>query len=152
MMPSARHSPRSCAALALLAAMWLTAAPASAAQAVAVGESISAGSTRHGAVDDIATATVLVNTTPLGMTGVAPDEMPVPRESLHRGLVVLDAVYHPLDTPLLRAARDVGARAVDGLEMLVAQAALQQELWLGRRPDHDVMRTAALDELDRRHR
>ena len=123
-----------------------------AADAVAVGESISAGSTRHGAVDDIATATVLVNTTPLGMTGVAPDEMPVPRESLHRGLVVLDAVYHPLDTPLLRAARDVGARAVDGLEMLVAQAALQQELWLGRRPDHDVMRTAALDELDRRHR
>ncbi|MGA0064246.1 MAG: shikimate dehydrogenase [Ilumatobacteraceae bacterium] len=126
--------------------------PQRAADAVAVGESIASGSTRHGAVGDIARASVLVNTTPLGMTGVAPDELPVPRESLHAGLVVLDAVYHPLETPLLRAAREIGARAVDGLEMLVAQAVLQQALWLGRRPDHDVMRTAALDELDRRHR
>ena len=126
--------------------------PERAADAVAVGESIVAGSTRYGTIADVARATVLVNTTPLGMTGVAPDEMPVPPDVVHGGLVVLDAVYHPLDTPLLRAAREIGARAVDGLDMLVAQAVLQQALWLGRRPDHSVMRSAALAELDRRHR
>ncbi|MDT5102290.1 MAG: shikimate dehydrogenase, partial [Mycobacterium sp.] len=54
---------------------------------------------------------------------------------------------HPLETPLLRAAAHVGARTVDGLGMLVHQAALQQELWLGVRPDPAVMRAAALRQL-----
>jgi shikimate dehydrogenase len=57
-----------------------------------------------------------------------------------------------LDTELLLAARQRGARTVDGLEMLCAQAARQQELWLGRRPDVRLMREAALVELSRRQR
>ena len=53
---------------------------------------------------------------------------------LHPEHLVADLVYHPLDTALLRAARDAGARTFDGLGMLVHQAALQQQLWLGHRP------------------
>ena len=58
---------------------------------------------------------------------------------------VLDAVYRPLETGLLGAAKKVGAQTIDGLEMLVHQASLQQEVWLGVRGDTDLMRRAALD-------
>jgi shikimate 5-dehydrogenase len=57
--------------------------------------------------------------------------------------VVVDLVYHPLRTAWLLAADEVGARTVDGLGMLIHQAALQQERWLGARPDVGVMRAAA---------
>jgi shikimate dehydrogenase len=60
---------------------------------------------------------------------------------------VLDAVYHPRETEFLRAAGTRGARTVDGVDMLCAQAARQQELWLGRLPDVALLRQAALAEL-----
>ena len=63
--------------------------------------------------------------------GTAGGRLPVPAALLRAGQVVADLVYHPLDTPLLRAARAAGAVTVDGLGMLVHQAALQQLLWLG---------------------
>ena len=59
------------------------------------------------------------------------------------GLVVVDLVYHPLDTPLLRAAREHGAVTVDGLGMLVHQAALQVRRWTGSDPPVGEMRAAA---------
>ena len=62
-----------------------------------------------------------------------------------KGKIVLDAVYRPLETSLLAAAKKVGAKTVDGLEMLVHQAALQQEIWLGQRGDTKLMRDAALN-------
>ena len=52
-------------------------------------------------------------------------------------------MYHPLRTAWLAAADALGARTVDGLGMLIHQAALQQERWIGVRPDTKVMRTAA---------
>jgi shikimate dehydrogenase len=66
------------------------------------------------------------------------------------GQVVADLVYHPLDTALLVAARAAGARTVDGLGMLVHQAARQQQLWTGVAPSVAIMRSAALAELGRR--
>ena len=57
--------------------------------------------------------------------------MPVDADGLHPGQVVVDLVYHPLETPLLRAAAARGARAVSGLGMLVHQAARAIELWTG---------------------
>jgi len=60
---------------------------------------------------------------------------------------VVDMVYRSGVTPLLAAAREHGARTVDGLEVLVAQGALSFELWTGRRPPLDVMRRA-VRELD----
>lgn len=85
-------------------------------------------------------ADLIVNATPLGMSG---DALPLGPEDLHRGQVVADLVYHPLDTPLLKAAREAGAEAVGGLGMLVHQAALALERWTGERAPVGVMRAAA---------
>jgi shikimate dehydrogenase len=93
-------------------------------------------------------AAILVNTTPLGMGGSV--ELPLDPAWLGPGQVMVDAVYHPLDTPLLVAARRAGAQTVDGLGMLVHQAVEAELLWTGRRPDPTVMRAAALAELARR--
>jgi shikimate dehydrogenase len=99
---------------------------------------------RVGALDDLGDADLLVNSTSVGM---GTDQLPIRADLLRADLAVADNVYHPLDTALLRAARAIGAPAVDGLDMLVHQAALQQELWTGIRPDPGVMRAAALAEL-----
>jgi shikimate dehydrogenase len=103
---------------------------------------------RVGDVGDIRNADVVVNATPIGM---GTDELACDPTLLGPNQVVVDLVYHPLETALLRAARDVGALAVDGLGMLVHQAVLQHELWTGDRPDAAVMRAATEGELARRH-
>jgi shikimate dehydrogenase len=98
-------------------------------------------------------ADVVVNATSLGMaTAAAGEAMPLPCDPalLRAGQVVADIVYHPLDTALLRAARAAGAATVDGLGMLVHQAALQQRWWTGHTPDPAVLRDAALAELTAR--
>ncbi len=98
----------------------------------------------HAAVRE---ADIVVNATSVGM---ATDEMPCDPALLRAGQVVADIVYHPRDTALLRAARAAGAATVDGLGMLVHQAALQQQRWHGALPDIDVMTAAAERELDSR--
>jgi shikimate dehydrogenase len=87
-----------------------------------------------------AEATFVVNATPVGM---GDEELPLPLEALHAGQVLADLVYHPLETALLRGARDRGAVVVDGLGMLVHQAALQIERWTGRAAPIAAMRAAA---------
>jgi shikimate dehydrogenase len=100
---------------------------------------------------DLAVVDVVVNATSLGMAGGDPAAaMPCDPALLGAGQVVVDLVYHPLETAWLAEARAAGATAIDGLWMLVHQAVLQQELWTGRRPDPAVMRAAALEELARR--
>ena len=89
--------------------------------------------------DAAAVADVVVNATPLGM---GDGRLPLSAGSLHTGQVVADLVYHPLATPLLDAARAAGAATVDGLGMLVHQAALQVERWSGRPAPVDAMRAA----------
>ena len=59
---------------------------------------------------------------------------------------VADLVYRSGTTPLLAAAERLGARTVDGLEILVAQGARSLALWTGREPPLDVMRRAARTE------
>ena len=105
---------------------------------------------RIGSARDVERADFLVNTTPVGMTGVHDDDTPVDPNLVPGGCVVLDAVYSPLVTPLLERLRDRGVETVDGLWMLVHQAALQQEIWFGFRADVAVMRDAAEAELSRR--
>ena len=104
---------------------------------------------RIGNVDDIATANILINATSVGMGS---QETSVNAAQLHSSLVVLDAVYHPLETTLLRDAKRVGAKTVDGLWMLVHQGALQQLAWFKEIGDVQLMRQAALDELAHRAR
>lgn len=75
----------------------------------------------------------LVNTTPIGMSGHP--GLPVDPTFLHSGLWVADVIYRPLDTPLIRAARDRGCAVLDGGRMVVGQAAAAFELFTGVRPD-----------------
>jgi shikimate dehydrogenase len=99
---------------------------------------------------EVADSHVIINTTPIGFD---PDGepnakgglVPIDVSLITAKHVVLDAVYRPLETGLLRAAKKVGAQTVDGLEMLVHQASLQQEVWLGKRGDTKLMRRVALD-------
>ncbi|BAN02346.1 shikimate dehydrogenase [Ilumatobacter coccineus] len=88
-----------------------------------------------GIVSDITRADIVVNATSVGM-GVEPSaatdgDLPCDPTLLHDGQVVADLVYHPLETAWMARAADRGARTVDGLGMLVHQAALQQRIWLG---------------------
>jgi shikimate dehydrogenase len=86
---------------------------------------------------------VLINATPVG-SSVVPNESCVPA-GLHRpGTVVMDMVYEPLETRLLREAQAAGCTIVDGLQMLLAQAAGQFEAWTGIEAPLDVMKATAL--------
>ena len=86
---------------------------------------------------------VVVNATPLGMRHEPP---PFDADRLHAGQVVIDTVYEPEETPLLAAARARGARALNGLGMLVHQAARSFTLLTGEPAPLDVMRAAARGE------
>lgn len=99
------------------------------------------------AAAELGMAELIVNATSVGFDSA---DLPFDPSVLHPEHLVADLVYHPLDTALLRAARAAGARTFDGLGMLVHQAALQQQLWLGHLPDVTVMRAAAEAELGRR--
>ena len=87
----------------------------------------------------ISAATLLVNATSVGSDDVA---LPLAATALHARLCVVDLIYR--DTPLLRAARAVGAQAEDGLEMLVQQGALAFAAWTGLAAPIAEMRAAAL--------
>ena len=92
-------------------------------------------------------AAVVVNTTPVGMRGHQEGLSPVPRESMRGRRVAYDLVYNPLRTQFLTDANDEGCETVSGLEMLIAQAALQFKLWTGQEPPLESMRAAAMGKL-----
>ena len=106
---------------------------------------------RVGTAADVANADLVVNATPVGM-GDDAGALPVDPSLLHAGQVVADIVVHPIDTALLQAARAAGATTVDGLGMLVHQAALAFTLWTGHDAPVDAMRAAAEQELADRER
>jgi len=80
-------------------------------------------------------AATVVNTTSLGMQGKA--DFRVPLDGLDKSAVVTDLVYTPLETTLLKTAREIGCRTVDGLGMLLHQAAPGFERWFGVKPEVD---------------
>ena len=63
--------------------------------------------------------------------GPAPEELPVDLDSLNPSAIVVDIVYAPETTPLLKAASERGMRTMGGLPMLIYQGALAFELWTG---------------------
>ena len=82
-------------------------------------------------------ATAIINATSLGMDGQPPLDLAL--DAAPPGAVIADIVYHPLTTPLLSRARGRGHRTVDGLAMLIGQAAPSFEALFGRpAPDVDV--------------
>jgi len=103
---------------------------------------------RAGAIADSAEAEVIINASPVGMAG-GPDPTgnPVPEGLLRPGHVVIDIVYQPRVTPLLVAAEACGATALNGVGMLVHQAALAFERWTGHTAPLEAMRSAAFPDL-----
>ncbi len=89
---------------------------------------------------------VLINTTPVGMLPRT-DAIPVDEAFLHPDMVVMDIVYNPLETRLLRAAARIGCTTVSGLDMFVYQGAAQFELWTKIPAPVERMRSAVLKAL-----
>lgn len=87
-------------------------------------------------------AATVVNTTALGMTGKA--DMNIPLDTLERSALVTDLVYTPLKTQFLIEAEERGCQTVDGLGMLLHQAAPGFERWFGTRPEVDDATRAAV--------
>lgn len=92
---------------------------------------------------------ILVNTTPLGTRGEHENETPVSAENLSGIKLVYDLTYNPRETRLLKEAREAGCETLDGLEMLIHQAAEQFKIWSGLEADTAAMRTAAIKRLER---
>ena len=86
-----------------------------------------------------------VNATPIGTDS---DETPVPPHLLRPDLNVLDLVYRPTPTRLVREARKRGATARGGAGALLRQAVASFQLWTGREAPIEVMREALDHELD----
>ena len=85
---------------------------------------------------------VLVNTTSVGLKE---DVSPIPKSSIREGSIVMDAVYDPAETRLLREAKERGARTVRGKWWLVHQAAAQLEAWTKQKAPTEAM-ARAFDE------
>jgi shikimate dehydrogenase len=123
---------------------------------------------RVGTMEEAAGAELIVNATPIGMTGGtssgaevravdgtvvevagADTAVAVEPDRLGPGQLVVDLVYHPPVTPLVDAARRRGAAAVNGLGMLIHQAAHAFRLWTAEDPPLAVMSAAAMAGLAR---
>jgi 3-dehydroquinate dehydratase / shikimate dehydrogenase len=81
---------------------------------------------------------VVINATPVS---------PAVAEQLARASLVYDLIYNPIETGFLKEARRAGCQTLGGLEMLVAQARLQFELWTGKQPTASIMHDAAAAAL-----
>ncbi len=88
----------------------------------------------------------LINTTSVGM---APDieKSPLMKESLMNFRWVVDIIYNPLKTKLLREAEEAGCTVLDGVGMFVHQGAEQTKIWMGMEPPRALMRGVVLESL-----
>lgn len=110
-----------------------------------VAASLAGRAGRVGDLADVGHADLVINATSVGM-GASPDDRTstvVGAERLGPGQTVVDLVYLPVETPLLRLAVAAGAQPVDGIGMLVHQAARAVALWTGTVPDVAAMKAAA---------
>lgn len=101
-------------------------------------------------VRDLSRYPMLVNTTPIGMLGRSADMTPIEEnvlKTMPEGSIVYDVIYNPKKTILLKNAEKCGFRTINGLDMLVYQAIVAQEVWFGRTPDFNAMKIAALENL-----
>jgi len=92
-------------------------------------------------------ADAIINATSLGMFP-RDGETPVPKGLLKKGMTVMDIVYQPLRTRLLQEAKQRGCVTLNGLEMLVRQAAAQFEIWTGRNLEIGQIKKALFRTLE----
>ena len=90
---------------------------------------------------------ILINTTPVGMFPNI-DATPVPGKFFKKHMTVMDAIYTPLQTRLLKDAAAAGCETINGLPMFVYQGAFQFECWTGLQAPLEVMRAAVIEALE----
>jgi shikimate dehydrogenase len=95
-------------------------------------------------------ADCLINTTPVGMS---PDRerSPLAQEDIGRFPWVMDCIYNPLKTQLLKDAEEAGNTAINGLGMFIHQGAEQIRIWTGKEPPIELMRAVVLAKLKEDH-
>jgi shikimate dehydrogenase len=89
----------------------------------------------------------LINTTPVGMHPNV-DEMPVPKSVLNRYEAVVDVIYNPFKTMLVREAEAAGCLVANGFDMFVFQGVEQFRIWTGKEPPVELMRDLVLERLE----
>jgi shikimate 5-dehydrogenase len=95
---------------------------------------------------DQVTVDFVINCSPVGMAPNSNDT-PFPARLLKPGMVVFDSVYNPMETRLLKDAKESGCATVSGVELFVNQAAGQFELWTGKTAPVDLMRRVVEEKL-----
>jgi 3-dehydroquinate dehydratase/shikimate dehydrogenase len=90
---------------------------------------------------------IIVNATPVGMHPKV-DESPVPAAAFRPGMVAFDTVYHPENTMFLKIAQAHDCLAVSGVDMFVAQAAMQFRYYTGQDAPTDLMREVVRKKLN----
>jgi len=91
---------------------------------------------------------VVINATPLGQW---PNVTECPFEGEIPGDIVFDMVYNPMETLLIKRAREQGKKVIPGIKMFIEQAVRQFEVWTGETAPRAAMETAALDALETRY-
>lgn len=105
---------------------------------------------QNSSTGELFNSAMIVNTTPIGMKGNSADKMPLGLETvskLPKDTVIYDIIYNPTKTLLLQKAKEFGLETINGLDMLIHQAAKAQEIWTGKYPDVNKMKIAALENL-----
>lgn len=105
---------------------------------------------QNSSTGELFNSTMIVNTTPVGMKGNSADQMPLGLETISKlptNTIIYDVIYNPSKTLLLQKAKDFGLETINGLDMIINQAAKAEELWTGKFPDTDKMKIAALESL-----
>ncbi|OGH96789.1 MAG: shikimate dehydrogenase [Candidatus Melainabacteria bacterium RIFOXYA12_FULL_32_12] len=99
---------------------------------------------------DLSYASIVVNTTPIGMQGINEGISPINKktvEGLAENTIVYDLIYKPRETKLIQYAKEHGLYTLDGLEMLILQGAKALSLWIDQEAPVEVMREAVLKSL-----
>ena len=105
---------------------------------------------RSGSLSEAKRVDVIINATPIGMRGAGnEDQLPLPVEAMHKGQIIVDLIYHPLQTEFLKNASRIGARTMNGIGMLIHQAALQYTLWTNKEAPLDVMQDAVIQQISK---
>lgn len=105
---------------------------------------------QNSSTGELFNSAMIINATPIGMKGNSADQIPLSLEviqKLPKDTVIYDIIYNPTKTLLLQKAKDMGLETINGLDMLINQAAKALEIWTGKMPDVDKMKIAALEQL-----
>ena len=90
---------------------------------------------------------IIINTTPIGMYPNVDADTPIKTEKINENHVVMDIIYNPLETKLLKNAKDNGATTISGTNMLINQGITAFEIFTGKTPSYESFEKALLEQL-----